>query len=139
MIDQNDVETRKFQMYAEKALTEARRIELCQKYLQSKGIKTVETSEAEALLARIAPPQIEKHYVGLPDLRRMESRYVIDDQNIHPTSSTNTAYIHARETIVKSITHELVRNDMITFDQFYDYYRAQTIIVGSLMVYKEKK
>lgn len=128
IVDDNALETKKFQMYAEKADTEAKRIELCKKYLDSKGIKT------DAYLPAPIPEMI---VINKQDVEFLSYRLEIDD-NMYYQNATNNMEMerHIRKNIADNLSYEMLVRQMITFDTYKDYARMQTIINGKVGIWR---
>ena len=131
IVDDNALETKKFQMYAEKADTEAKRIELCKKYLQSKGIKLDNDIKA------YVPPTPQMIVINKQDVEFISYRLEIDD-NLYYQNATNNMEMerHIRKNIADNLSYEMLVRQMITFDTYKDYARMQTIINGKVGIWR---
>lgn len=137
IVEDREVEIKKFKMFADKVNTEAQIVDLCKKYLKHKGIDVDNAAAMNAALAsQIAPPRIETRYVGAGDLIEAHGQYAIDDYSIRSIADDVEAQVQAKKYIMQNIMQEVVRTDTVKFDQYKDYNRAQLIVRGSLLVYK---
>jgi len=131
IVEDNVLETKKFQMYAEKADTEIKRIELCKKYLKAKGIDT-----DAPLVNHFKPQEPKKIYVGMNDIIPLNAEMRVDGWDMS-ARQTSDEMIHARKYVIDKILYEIVREDMIRFETYKDMPTYQTIIRGKLNVWKE--
>ena len=136
IIDESEVEIKKFKMFAENANTEKQVIDLCKKYLKHKGID-IDVNAAYAEMFK--PKEPEKIYVGLTDIIRVQGQVSLDEYSFRDPTHEMDCMIHARKHIVENITHELVKSDMIEFVSFKDIARYQTVVRGNLNVYKDSR
>jgi hypothetical protein len=78
---EDDIQLRKFKMFAENIETTEKAVELCKKFLKHKGWD-VDDIIKKSLVRDLEPPKIEKHYVGLKDLIQCQANIVLDDMNL---------------------------------------------------------
>lgn len=109
MID-NVLETQKFKKYAETADTEERRIELCKKYLKSKGIDV-------DLLAQQTKAHEYVESFRNPLLKRLTVTKTVD-LDIMPDHNRIKAGVY-RE-ISQYMADELLKQDLIRFNDYTD-------------------
>lgn len=136
-----ELETKKFKMYAETADTPERRIELCKKYLKAKGI------DVDAILA---------HKVS-DTWSQMKDQYATDFGN--PKYHPNIVSVVANETVdldsvrykiepdliqmlhkqtFSELTHQIAKADLVSFDTWEDVIRRQYTVRASINVWKGK-
>ena len=120
---------KKFKMFAEKADTEQKIIDLCKKYLKHKGIDT------DAPLVNHFKPQEPKIiHVGINDITSVYGQISVDGFDV---SDYGEKMAHSRKYVIDKILYEIVKNDMILFETYKDMPNYQTIIRGKLNVWKE--
>lgn len=140
IVDDSEIAVKKFKMFADKVNNEAQIVDLCKKYLKHKGIDVDNTATMNAALAsQIAPPRIEKVFVGASDLIETYGRYEIDDLMIRSIQDSVEAQTQAKMHIAKLIMSEVVKSDAIKFDQYKDYNYGKLVVQGKLVVYKGNK
>lgn len=135
IIDESEVEIKKFKMFAEKADSEQKIVELCKKYLKHKGIDT-DAIENRILLESLRPKEPQRIYVGKPDIHTVNSRFTVDGFDMSVTQSSDQM-IYARKCILENITMEMFKSDLIEFETFKKMDTYQTIINGRVHVWKD--
>lgn len=133
IVQDTDVEIKKFKMYAEKADSEQKIMELCKKYLKHKGIDT-----DAPLVNYFKPQEPKKIYVGMMDIIKVEAQTKVDGIDRSPMQ-TSQEILYAKKNVIEQITHQLVRDEMIKFDTYQMMDTYQTIVQGKLNVLKESK
>ena len=129
IVDETEVEIKKFKMFAEKANSEKQIIDLCKKYLKHKGIDT------DAPLVNHFKPQEPKIiHVGINDITSVYGQISVDGFDVSDYGEKMT---HSRKYVIDKILYEIVKNDMILFETYKDMPNYQTIIRGKLNVWKE--
>lgn len=125
------IETQKFKKFAETADTQERRIELCVKYLKSKGIEISSNWN-------INPPR--EVYIGPGNVNKIESIHKMDLMVLDTLKDPMAAVIlqEAKTCIAQNIVDMLVKGDYIKYETFRDMDAYQTIIRGKMLVYKEE-
>lgn len=137
IVDDVDVEIQKFKMFAEKADSEAKVIELCKKYLKHKGIDVDHAAAARDYLAsQIVPPTIEKQYVGLRDLNKLEATVSIDWDRLEDGGPE--IRIQYQKRLIDQLVHELVKADAIKFHEYKNFSSYQQVMMAQLFVYRDK-
>ena len=131
IVEDVDIEIRKFKMFAENADSEAKIMELCKKYLKHKGVDV-----DKGFSDYFKPQEPQKIYVGMKDIISVNAQTRVDDWDMSIRKTSN-GIMYARKYIVDEITHQLVQNDMILFETYKDMPASQTIIHGKLNVWKE--
>lgn len=126
-----EVEMKKFKMFAEKADSEAKIMELCKKYLKHKGVD-VDKGFAD----HFKPLEPQKIYVGMKDIISVHGQHTVDGWDMSALQSSEQM-IHARKYVVDKILYEIVKNDMILFESYKDISTYQTIVRGKLNVWKD--
>ena len=138
IVSDNDLETKKFIMYAEKADTEKKRIELCKKYLASKGLDVNAAIEKSILEKSFAVPKVEPIIVNRNDIEFLEQGVGIDiDQYSDPTRKM-AVLIEAKKALVQDITHTIIQKNLIKFDEWKDPMVWQTKIRARVGIWKGK-
>lgn len=133
IVDDKEVEIKKFKMFAENVDSEQKIIELCKKYLKHKGID-IDTP----LVNHFKPQEPQKIYVGMNDIVSVCGQVTVDGWDMSPLQ-TSDEMIHARKYVIDKILYEIVQHDMILFDTYKDMPNYQTIVRGKLNVWKEPK
>lgn len=131
IVEDRDLAIKKFKMYAEKVDNETQIIDLCKKYLKHKSID-VDSGFAEHFKPKIP----ERIYVGMTDIIPVRGEIKIDDMALQQSTQE---MMYAKKYVIDQITHQIVRDDMITFQSFKKIDTYQTIIQGKLNVYKEPR
>lgn len=131
IVDDAEVEIKKFKMFAEKADSEAKIMELCKKYLKHKGID-VDRGFAD----HFKPQEPQKIYVGMKDIISVNAQTRVDGWDMS-TRQTSDEVMYARKYITDQITYQLVKNDMILFETYKDMPTYQTVVHGKLNVWKD--
>jgi hypothetical protein len=133
IVEDVDIEIKKFKMFAEKADSESKIIDLCKKYLKHKGIDT-----DAPLVNHFKPQEPQKIYVGMKDIVSVHGQYTVDGCDMSALQ-TGEKMIYARKYVVDQITHQLILDDLILFDTYKDMPTYQTIVQGKLNVWKEPR
>ena len=133
IVEDVDIEIKKFKMFAEKADSESKIIDLCKKYLKHKGIDT-----DAPLVNHFKPQEPLKIYIGIKDIISVHGQHIVDGWDMSALQ-TSEQMIHAKKYVIDKILYEIVQNDMILFDTYKDMARYQTIVKGKLNVWKEPK
>ena len=133
IVEDVDIEIKKFKMFAEKADSESKIIDLCKKYLKHKGIDT-----DAPLVNHFKPQEPQKIYVGMKDIVSVHGQYTVDGCDMSALQ-TGEKMIYARKYVVDQITHQLILDDLILFDTYKDMPTYQTIDQGKLNVWKEPR
>lgn len=128
MIDEKHIETVKFQTYAEKADTEEKRIELCRKYLQHKGMIVIENKPKPETIAT---------FQDTKGIRRVCARQSVDMYKVEKIGPE--FYHHMRQNCVKLISEELVKADLIKFDHNKSFSDDMFVTTATLFVWKDPK
>lgn len=134
IVEDVDIEIKKFKMYAERADSEAKIVELCKKYLKHKGI------DADApFVNHFKPQEPQKIYIGINDIVSVKAQYKVDgfDMTLSRSNQEMTEMMYARKYVVDQITHQLILDDLILFDTYKHMPTYQTIVQGKLNVWKE--
>lgn len=134
----DEIELRKFKMFAENVATTDKAIELCKKFLKHKGWD-IDDIIKKSLVRDLEPVKVEKHYVGLKDLIRCQAYVAIDDMNYLQNLSPVEIESRARQMVVDKITYEIVKNDAFRFEKIYDPVVAQHKLYGNLYIYKDNR
>ena len=131
IVEDSEVEIKKFKMYAEKADSEAKIVDLCKKYLKHKGIDT-----DAPLVNHFKPREPERIYVGMTDIIKINAETVFDgfDRSFRQTSED---MMYARKNIVDQIVYDIIRNDLVKFNTYEKMDTRQTIVHGRLNVWKD--
>jgi hypothetical protein len=131
IVEDSEVEIKKFKMYAEKADSEAKIVDLCKKYLKHKGIDTDAT-----LVNHFKPREPERIYVGMTDIIKINAETVVDgvDRSARQTSED---MMYARKSVIDKIVYDIIRNDLIKFNMYEKMDTWQTIVHGRLNVWKD--
>ena len=141
IVEDVDIEIKKFKMYAEKADSEKKIVDLCKKYLKHKGIDvdgTIDEAMKSALAAATQPPKVEQRYVGIPDLIRCQAKVVIDDRHDHGANAFDYR-MHLKKQLAELIMHEVIKSDAIVFEQAKDPANWQDVIYASLSIYRDPR
>lgn len=139
IVDDKDVEIKKFKMYAENADSEQKIVELCKKYLKHKGIDVDHSAAARDFLAsQIAPPKIETVYANPNDIHVLKhvatiDRYLLDQKD--PNEKLQVIAAHQKR-MVDAMAFELVSYNLVKFETYQDYACDQTRLYGYLKVWK---
>lgn len=136
IVDDSEVEIKKFKMFAEKLETESQIIDLCKKYLKHKGVDVDNTA---ALSEIFRPKEPEKIYVGMSDIVKVQGRFKLNEYDFRDTQHKLDSIAYASKYVVDEITHQLVKENMIEFETYKDPACYQTIICGNLNVYRKTK
>jgi hypothetical protein len=131
IVNDAEVEIKKFKMFAEKADSEAKIMELCKKYLKHKGVD-VDRGFAD----HFKPQEPQKIYVGMKDIISVHGQHTVDGWDMSALQSSEQM-IHARKYVIDKILYEIVKNDMILFETYKDMPAYQTIVRGKLNVWKD--
>jgi hypothetical protein len=133
MFDDNLIETKKFQMYADKADTEAKRIELCTKYLKSKDA----LPKPPMPPIEYRPDRDDWRYVG-PDLyHRIKVSTEMDMLDFEQNRSD--AYNHMRVSLANEIKTELIRENLIVFHPVTEPYEHRFRLLATIDVVKKRE
>jgi hypothetical protein len=135
MFDDNLIETKKFQMYADKADTEAKRIELCTKYLKSK----------DALPKPPMPPipyydpviDDKKFYVGPDTYHTVKAETSVDMLDYERDPVGLDGYLKVQ--LCRELTDRMLRDGMVTFHPTTDMYSHRYRIVATIDVVKKRE
>ena len=133
IVEDVDIEIKKFKMYAERADSESKIIDLCKKYLKHKGVDT-----DASFVNLFEPKEPQKIYVGMKDIVSVHGRITVDGCDMSALQ-TSEQMIHARKYVIDKILYEIVKNDMIEFNTYKDMPKYQTIVQGKLNVWKEPR
>ena len=133
IVEDVDIEIKKFKMFAEKADSESKIIDLCKKYLKHKGIDT-----DAPLVNHFKPREPERIYVGMKDIVSVHGRVTVDGWDMS-AMQTSDQMMQARKYVIDEILYEIVKNDMIEFNTYKDMPTYQTIVQGKLNVWKEPR
>ena len=133
IVEDVDIEIKKFKMYAERADSESKIIDLCKKYLKHKGIDT-----DAPLVNHFKPQGPQKIYVGMKDIVSVHGQHTVDGCDMSALQ-TGEKMIYARKYVIDKILYEIVKNDMIEFNTYKDMPTYQTIVQGKLNVWKEPR
>jgi len=131
IVEDSEVEIKKFKMYAEKADSEAKIVDLCKKYLKHKGIDT-----DAPLVNHFKPREPERIYVGMTDIIKINAETIVDgvDRSARQTSED---MMYARKSVIDKIVYDIIRNDLIKFNMYGKMDTWQTIVHGRLNVWKD--
>jgi hypothetical protein len=135
IVEDSEVEIKKFKMYAEKADSEAKIVDLCKKYLKHKGID-VDAGFADYF----KPKEPERIYVGMTDIIKINAETVVDgvDRGVDRSArQTSDQMMFARKSVIDKIVYDVIRNDMIKFNTYEKMDTWQTIVHGRLNVWKD--
>ena len=131
IVEDGEVEIKKFKMYAEKADSEAKIIDLCKKYLKHKGIDT-----DSAPVNHFKPREPERIYVGMTDIIKINAETVVDGVD-RSARQTSDQMMYARKSVIDKIVYDIIRNDLIKFNMYEKMDTWQTIVHGRLNVWKD--
>jgi hypothetical protein len=131
IVEDSEVEIKKFKMYAEKADSEAKIIDLCKKYLKHKGIDT-----DAALVNHFKPREPERIYVGMTDIIKINAETIVDGVDRSARQSSEE-FMYARKSVIDKIVYDIVRSDLIKFNSYEKMDTWQTIVHGRLNVWKD--
>jgi len=137
IVPESEVEIKKFKMFAEKADSEQKIIELCKKYLKHKGIDVDEAFDKMAVMQSV-PAQVQKIYVGQGDLKHVHARMMIDEM-VHPTLSKIEMGVLLRKELAQRITYELMKGEHIKFEEQYDPSFGSMYLHAALKVYDDRR
>lgn len=129
IVEEKEVEIKKFKMFAEKADSEKQIIDLCKKYLKHKGIDT-----DSPLVNHFKPQEPRIIHVGMNDIVSVYGQVSVDGLDV---PDYGEKMLHSRKYVIDKIVYELVSNDMILFETYKDMPNYQTILRGKLNVWKE--
>lgn len=130
IVAENEIAIKKFKMFAEKADSEKDLVNLCRKYLKHKGID-IDTP----LLNHFEPKEPQRIYVGMKDIMQVRGQFIVDGFD-NSTRQISDELIYAKRYVIDNITHDLVKNDMIEIETFRKMDTYQTIVRGTLNVWK---
>jgi hypothetical protein len=136
MIDVDGMlETKKFQMYAEKADTEEKRIELCKKYLKHKGMDPDKPGPMGPIGEYIATT----HDTGL--IRRLSNRIVVDAIDVEQLRGQMGPLmeVELKRKCADGIMETVMREGYIRFSTSRDMSRDQYIVNAELFVWRDNK
>lgn len=126
----NQEEYEKFKTYAESATTEARRIELCQKYLEAKNALPVK-------MAQLLPMPMETQFIyPNADMVTMSSATPAWKLNGVRDKAEIRAALHKE--LIHGLAHEINRRGYIQFKEDYRGYEDDFIFTAKIKVYKEQ-
>lgn len=125
----NALETKKFQRYAENADTVDKRIELCRKYLQSKGALSTPPVD-------IPPPKIEYRHYGN---NTMDVVYNFQMDRYHYMKSPTDYKIEMMKTVAEGLKYELLKANLIKWNEYYDAVKDYQWMQGKLIVVKQEE
>jgi hypothetical protein len=116
------LETKKFQMYAEKADTVEKRIDLCEKYLRA---KKKQMGQVEHLT-----------FQDTKGIHRLYARSIISDELAYSGSKSEIESVVQRQ-LVDEIIREMIKNEYISFDTERRLYQSDTIFSARTFVWKD--
>lgn len=128
MIDEKQIETVKFKTYAEKADTEEKRIELCRKYLQHKGM---------IVIVNTAKPDFTPKLQDTKGIHRVCARQAVDMYVIEQVGPE--FYNQMRQNCVRLLSEELLKAKLIHFDDRKDFGDDKFVTTATLLVWKDPK
>jgi hypothetical protein len=131
IVEDSEVEIKKFKMYAEKADSEAKIVDLCKKYLKHKGINT-----DSDFVNLFRPKEPERIYVGMTDIIKINAETVVDGVD-RSARQSGEEFMYARKSVIDKIVYDVIRNDVIKFNTYEKMDTYQTIIHGRLNVWKD--
>lgn len=130
IVDDKEIEIKKFKMFAENVNSEQKIIELCKKYLKHKGID-IDTN------AFVPPPPPQQIFINKEDVEFISYKMKIDDNMFFQNTMARMEMEAAiRKNIVESIMHELVMRNLIKFDTLKDHMNCQTMVNGKIGIWR---
>lgn len=126
-IIQDKEEHEKFLGYAEKATTEARRIELCKKYLEAK----------KELPEWTLQPIMKEQHVIYANADTITMSSVHPEYKIQVGYEKNIVMAAIRKDLVYSISEKLIAGGYISFREDYRAYEQDYLFTAKLRIYKE--
>jgi hypothetical protein len=131
IVEDNEVEIRKFKMCVENADSDKKIVDLCKKYLKHKGIVT-----DAAPLNHFKPREPERIYVGMTDIIKINAETIVDGVD-RSARQSGEEFMYARKSVIDKIVYDIIRNDLIKFSTYEKMDTWQTIVHGRLNVWKE--
>lgn len=133
IVNDTDIEIKKFKMFAEKADSEQKIVELCKKYLKHKGIDVDHTA---AFIEHLTPREPMKIYVGMTDIHTINSRFTIDGIDMS-ASQMSDQMMYARKHVLENITVELLKANLVEFNFYKRMDTYQTELNARLHVWRD--
>jgi hypothetical protein len=127
------LETKKFQMYAAKADTAEKRIELCKKYLAAKKVK-----EQTELPWEDQPkvPWDGPQYWDSKGIHRLETRFSLPEYGMKGIPNVEIQDMIYKE-LMKGISHEILKRKLYNYDIEKRMYEQDTIYKATVFVWKD--
>jgi hypothetical protein len=131
MFDENEIETKKFQMYAEKADTVEKRIELCKKYLAAKN--AAEKPKEPEL------PWDGPLYRDSKGIHRLQYHISMPDEQYRTQKTIyQTAFEdQIRKELVTGVCHDMLARDLVSIHTSRDLYMQATRFSASAFIWKD--
>jgi hypothetical protein len=121
------LETKKFQMYAEKADTVEKRIELCKKYLAAKKAKE-QPEEPD--------PWDGPQYSDSKGIHRLEARFSLPEYNMPGISDVDNQDL-VRKELIRGLSNEILKRGLYTLDFEKRMYEQDTIYTATAFIWKD--
>jgi hypothetical protein len=133
MISDSELEIRKFKMFADKADSEAKVIELCKKYLAHKGVDVDKIADQWAIKS-LEPAKVETKYIG-PGIKMY--RLVKIDRMELQQGYPPEILAEARAKAAQQLLRDLLEEGYVKFHSQENYNEDRTEIIAQIHVTKD--
>ena len=131
IVEDSEIEIRKFKMGVENADSDKKIVDLCKKYLKYKGIDT-----DAGFADHFKPREPERIYVGMTDIIKINAQTIVDGVD-RSSRQSSEEFMYARKSVIDKIVYDIIRNDLIKFSTYENMDTWQTFVHGRLNVWKE--